>query len=122
MSGFSLHENKTAINVFHVLVFRDGEFGACFFLEPKSKYPVIYCARPGSRMWEVQCFFTYLSFYVRICTIFFNFQRLFHFFFFGGGAGGGKWAAGIGGIDLDAKLCHHQFEAAGIVFKQENAL
>ena len=34
-------------------VYRDGEFGACFFLEPSSKYPVIYCGRPGSRMWEV---------------------------------------------------------------------
>ncbi|XP_076449965.1 uncharacterized protein LOC143286311 [Babylonia areolata] len=32
---------------------REGEFGACFYLEPSSKYPVIYCARPGSRMWEV---------------------------------------------------------------------
>ncbi|XP_070200387.1 serine-rich adhesin for platelets-like isoform X2 [Littorina saxatilis] len=32
---------------------REGEFGACFFLEPSSNYPVIYCARPGSRMWEV---------------------------------------------------------------------
>ena len=32
---------------------REGEFGACFFLEPSSHYPVIYCARPGSRMWEV---------------------------------------------------------------------
>ncbi|XP_054826717.1 BLOC-2 complex member HPS5 [Eublepharis macularius] len=33
---------------------RDGEYGACFF--PKScgsQQPLIYCARPGSRMWEV---------------------------------------------------------------------
>ncbi|GFR88011.1 hermansky-Pudlak syndrome 5 protein homolog [Elysia marginata] len=32
---------------------RAGEFGSCFFLEPNSQVPVIYCARPGSRMWEV---------------------------------------------------------------------
>ncbi|XP_025087276.1 Hermansky-Pudlak syndrome 5 protein-like [Pomacea canaliculata] len=32
---------------------RDGKFGACFFIEPSSNYAVIYCARPGSRMWEV---------------------------------------------------------------------
>ncbi|CAL1533714.1 unnamed protein product, partial [Lymnaea stagnalis] len=32
---------------------RDGEFGACYFLEPSSQVPVVYCARPGSRMWEV---------------------------------------------------------------------
>ncbi|XP_005098197.1 uncharacterized protein LOC101848352 [Aplysia californica] len=32
---------------------RDGEFGSCFFLEPRSQYSVIYCARPSSRMWEV---------------------------------------------------------------------
>ncbi|KAH9507569.1 hypothetical protein Btru_051488 [Bulinus truncatus] len=32
---------------------REGEFGACFFLEPNTLVPVIYCARPGSRMWEV---------------------------------------------------------------------
>ncbi|XP_059144829.1 uncharacterized protein LOC131931998 [Physella acuta] len=32
---------------------RDGEFGSCFFLEPNSQCPVVYCARPGSRMWEV---------------------------------------------------------------------
>ncbi|NXS95373.1 HPS5 protein, partial [Jacana jacana] len=35
---------------------RDGEFGACFFPFGKnsgSQQPLIYCARPGSRMWEV---------------------------------------------------------------------
>ncbi|NXH17167.1 HPS5 protein, partial [Bucco capensis] len=35
---------------------RDGEFGACFFPVGKSsgnQQPLIYCARPGSRMWEV---------------------------------------------------------------------
>ncbi|XP_069757383.1 Hermansky-Pudlak syndrome 5 protein isoform X2 [Narcine bancroftii] len=35
---------------------RDGEFGACFLPVPKSvgiSQPVIFCARPGSRMWEV---------------------------------------------------------------------
>ncbi|ESO97813.1 hypothetical protein LOTGIDRAFT_152916 [Lottia gigantea] len=32
---------------------RDGEFGACFFVEPSSNIPVVYCSRPGSRMWEV---------------------------------------------------------------------
>ncbi|XP_071112964.1 uncharacterized protein [Haliotis cracherodii] len=32
---------------------RDGEYGSCFFLEPSSQYPVIYCSRPGSRVWEV---------------------------------------------------------------------
>ncbi|NXS17746.1 HPS5 protein, partial [Mystacornis crossleyi] len=35
---------------------RDGEFGACFFPAGKnsgSQQPLIYCARPGSRMWEV---------------------------------------------------------------------
>ncbi|XP_053801992.1 BLOC-2 complex member HPS5 isoform X1 [Vidua chalybeata] len=35
---------------------RDGEFGACFFPAGKNsgnQQPLIYCARPGSRMWEV---------------------------------------------------------------------
>uniref|UniRef100_A0A8C3H926 Hermansky-Pudlak syndrome 5 protein homolog n=1 Tax=Chrysemys picta bellii TaxID=8478 RepID=A0A8C3H926_CHRPI len=35
---------------------RDGEYGACFFPSGKScgsQQPLIYCARPGSRMWEV---------------------------------------------------------------------
>ncbi|NXK33145.1 HPS5 protein, partial [Piprites chloris] len=35
---------------------RDGEFGACFFPVGKNTgnhQPLIYCARPGSRMWEV---------------------------------------------------------------------
>lgn len=35
---------------------RDGEFGACFLLGTKSAgspHPFIFCARPGSRMWEV---------------------------------------------------------------------
>ncbi|KAK6191617.1 hypothetical protein SNE40_003261 [Patella caerulea] len=32
---------------------REGEFGACFFVEPFSRIPVLYCSRPGSRMWEV---------------------------------------------------------------------
>ncbi|XP_058519256.1 BLOC-2 complex member HPS5 isoform X2 [Ochotona princeps] len=34
---------------------RDGEFGACFFPGrcSGSQQPLIYCARPGSRMWEV---------------------------------------------------------------------
>lgn len=35
---------------------RDGEYGACFFPTTKSSgcpQPLIYCARPGSRMWEV---------------------------------------------------------------------
>uniref|UniRef100_A0A8C3SPT5 Hermansky-Pudlak syndrome 5 protein homolog n=1 Tax=Chelydra serpentina TaxID=8475 RepID=A0A8C3SPT5_CHESE len=35
---------------------RDGEYGACFFPVGKSfgsQQPLIYCARPGSRMWEV---------------------------------------------------------------------
>ncbi|XP_074004714.1 BLOC-2 complex member HPS5 [Numenius arquata] len=35
---------------------RDGEFGACFFPFGKNsgnQQPLIYCARPGSRMWEV---------------------------------------------------------------------
>ncbi|XP_025057903.1 Hermansky-Pudlak syndrome 5 protein isoform X2 [Alligator sinensis] len=35
---------------------RDGEYGACFFPVGKgggSQLPLIYCARPGSRMWEV---------------------------------------------------------------------
>ncbi|CAN2391027.1 Hermansky-Pudlak syndrome 5 [Pristimantis euphronides] len=35
---------------------RDGEYGACFFLGGRSsgvQQPLIYCARPGSRMWEV---------------------------------------------------------------------
>ncbi|NXP52666.1 HPS5 protein, partial [Heliornis fulica] len=35
---------------------RDGEFGACFFPTGKNsgnQLPLIYCARPGSRMWEV---------------------------------------------------------------------
>ncbi|XP_035746863.1 Hermansky-Pudlak syndrome 5 protein isoform X2 [Egretta garzetta] len=35
---------------------RDGEFGACFFPVGKNggnQQPLIYCARPGSRMWEV---------------------------------------------------------------------
>ncbi|NXP21888.1 HPS5 protein, partial [Scytalopus superciliaris] len=35
---------------------RDGEFGACFFPVGKNSgnhQPLIYCARPGSRMWEV---------------------------------------------------------------------
>nr|XP_048711855.1 Hermansky-Pudlak syndrome 5 protein isoform X2 [Caretta caretta] len=34
---------------------RDGEYGACFFPVGKScgsQQPLIYCARPGSRMWE----------------------------------------------------------------------
>ncbi|XP_007497070.1 BLOC-2 complex member HPS5 isoform X1 [Monodelphis domestica] len=34
---------------------RDGEYGACFFPGRSSgtQQPLIYCARPGSRMWEV---------------------------------------------------------------------
>ncbi|XP_008685151.2 Hermansky-Pudlak syndrome 5 protein isoform X1 [Ursus maritimus] len=34
---------------------RDGEYGACFFPGrcPTGQQPLIYCARPGSRMWEV---------------------------------------------------------------------
>ncbi|XP_074086262.1 BLOC-2 complex member HPS5 isoform X2 [Macrotis lagotis] len=34
---------------------RDGEYGACFFPGRNSgtQQPLIYCARPGSRMWEV---------------------------------------------------------------------
>ncbi|KAI5276284.1 BLOC-2 complex member HPS5 isoform X1 [Manis pentadactyla] len=34
---------------------RDGEYGACFFPGRYStgQQPLIYCARPGSRMWEV---------------------------------------------------------------------
>ncbi|KAM4617154.1 BLOC-2 complex member HPS5 isoform 1-T2 [Discoglossus pictus] len=35
---------------------RDGEYGACFFPVGKNsvgQQPLIYCARPGSRMWEV---------------------------------------------------------------------
>ncbi|XP_030056966.1 BLOC-2 complex member HPS5 isoform X2 [Microcaecilia unicolor] len=35
---------------------RDGEFGACFFPAGKNsgnQQPLIYCTRPGSRMWEV---------------------------------------------------------------------
>ncbi|XP_032749465.1 Hermansky-Pudlak syndrome 5 protein [Rattus rattus] len=34
---------------------REGEFGACFFpgRSAGSQQPLIYCARPGSRMWEV---------------------------------------------------------------------
>ncbi|BFZ04190.1 hypothetical protein BsWGS_07228 [Bradybaena similaris] len=32
---------------------RQGEYGSCFYMEPNSKATVIYCARPGSRMWEV---------------------------------------------------------------------
>ncbi|XP_039092660.1 Hermansky-Pudlak syndrome 5 protein isoform X2 [Hyaena hyaena] len=34
---------------------RDGEYGACFFPGRCSagQQPLIYCARPGSRMWEV---------------------------------------------------------------------
>ncbi|NWX15002.1 HPS5 protein, partial [Aegotheles bennettii] len=35
---------------------RDGEFGACFFPAGKTsgnQQPLVYCARPGSRMWEV---------------------------------------------------------------------
>ncbi|XP_015272770.1 PREDICTED: Hermansky-Pudlak syndrome 5 protein [Gekko japonicus] len=35
---------------------RDGEYGACFFPAGRrcgSQQPLIYCARPGSRMWEV---------------------------------------------------------------------
>lgn len=34
---------------------RDGEYGACFFSGRCSagQQPLIYCARPGSRMWEV---------------------------------------------------------------------
>ncbi|XP_014340765.1 BLOC-2 complex member HPS5 isoform X2 [Latimeria chalumnae] len=35
---------------------RDGEYGACFFSTGRncgSQQPLIYCARPGSRMWEV---------------------------------------------------------------------
>ncbi|XP_063293418.1 BLOC-2 complex member HPS5 [Pelobates fuscus] len=37
---------------------RDGEYGACFFPPGKhsvGQQPLIYCARPGSRMWEVNC-------------------------------------------------------------------
>lgn len=34
---------------------RDGEYGACFFPGrcAAGQQPLIYCARPGSRMWEV---------------------------------------------------------------------
>ncbi|XP_068117548.1 BLOC-2 complex member HPS5 [Hyperolius riggenbachi] len=35
---------------------RDGEYGACFFPAGRSsgaQQPLIYCSRPGSRMWEV---------------------------------------------------------------------
>lgn len=36
---------------------RDGEFGACFLLQgqwgqPGVPPPLLYCARPGSRVWE----------------------------------------------------------------------
>ncbi|XP_013390799.1 uncharacterized protein LOC106159140 isoform X3 [Lingula anatina] len=32
---------------------RDGRYGSCFFHGPKIPNPIIYCSRPGSRMWEV---------------------------------------------------------------------
>lgn len=35
---------------------RDGEFGACFFPQNRGllmgQPPLLYCARPGSRIWE----------------------------------------------------------------------
>lgn len=35
---------------------RDGEYGACFFPQNRGlvagQPPLLYCARPGSRMWE----------------------------------------------------------------------
>lgn len=33
-------------------IYRDGLYGACF-LQGDNAVPVIYCARPGSRLWEV---------------------------------------------------------------------
>ncbi|XP_071809525.1 uncharacterized protein [Asterias amurensis] len=32
---------------------RDGQYGACFLKKPTKDFPVIYSARPGSRIWEV---------------------------------------------------------------------
>ncbi|XP_076115391.1 uncharacterized protein LOC143083080 isoform X1 [Mytilus galloprovincialis] len=32
---------------------RDGEYGACFYRQPSTGLYRIYCARPGSRIWEV---------------------------------------------------------------------
>ena len=37
--------------------FRDGLFGACFFKKSNTDTPMIFAARPGSRMWEVECLF-----------------------------------------------------------------
>lgn len=35
---------------------RDGEYGACFFAQNRGllvgQPPLLYCARPGSRIWE----------------------------------------------------------------------
>ena len=33
---------------------RDGSFGACFDVREKDRELVVYSARPGGRMWEVQ--------------------------------------------------------------------
>ncbi|KAL3842655.1 hypothetical protein ACJMK2_020645 [Sinanodonta woodiana] len=34
---------------------RDGKFGACFYSPNKLPSSVVYCARPGSRIWEADC-------------------------------------------------------------------
>ena len=34
------------------VIIRDGHYGACF-LQNNNTPPIIYCARPGSRLWEV---------------------------------------------------------------------
>ncbi|KAK3581472.1 hypothetical protein CHS0354_031798 [Potamilus streckersoni] len=34
---------------------RDGKFGACFYSPNKLPSTVVYCARPGSRIWEADC-------------------------------------------------------------------
>ncbi|CAC5387495.1 HPS5 [Mytilus coruscus] len=40
---------------------REGEYGACFYRQPSTGLYRIYCARPGSRIWEVSfygaCFY-----------------------------------------------------------------
>ena len=40
---------------------RDGQFGACFNVRWPGKPPVVYSARPGSRLWEADIAGTVVS-------------------------------------------------------------
>lgn len=57
MAGIVVHLKIKFFLVFYFIqfltYFRDGEYGGCFLQPHTTSSPMIYCARPGSRMWEV---------------------------------------------------------------------